>query len=68
MKNILHYLIILITILFLTNHSLLADNNNDSDQGKQELLITGAEADLGQGIILITGFNFSLGSDFDGEV
>ena len=68
MKNILHHLIILITILILTNHYLLADNKNDSDQGKQELLITGAEADLGQGTILITGINFSLGSDFDGEV
>lgn len=65
--TILHIQLIIVSTVLL-NSVPIADINADDHQNNQELLITGAEADLVQGNILITGNNFSLGSTFVGEV
>ncbi len=44
------------------------DKDKDGEQGSRNLRIVAAEPDLEAGTILITGFNFSTGSSFDGVV
>ncbi len=68
MKYIILHLRLIVATTVLLNSLPFADINADDNHGSQALIITGAEADLVQGNILITGNNFSLDSIFDGEV
>ena len=66
------YLDLIVIIFILTKRHLLARDDDDEDNdksrlhAKRPLVITGAEPDIKERLILIMGRNFSLGNQFKG--